>query len=51
MSAQTTKTHFTGQLITIRSTKSFAQVTGEIERQFQRYDTDKLRPIFNSAIS
>jgi hypothetical protein len=37
-----TKTDFACQLVTIRSTKSFAEVTAEIERLFQRYDADKL---------
>jgi uncharacterized protein (DUF302 family) len=45
MGAQITKTDFTGQLVTIRSNKSFAEVTGEIERLFQRYDLDKLREL------
>ena len=36
MSAQITKTNFTCQLVTIRSKKSFAEVTGEIERLFKR---------------
>jgi uncharacterized protein (DUF302 family) len=42
MSAQITKTKFTCQLVTIRSKKSFAEVTDEIERLFRRYDLDKL---------
>ena len=42
MSVQVTKTDFIGQLVTIRSNKSFAEVTSEIERLFQRYDSDKL---------
>jgi hypothetical protein len=41
MGVQVTKTDFTCRLVTIRSTKSFAEVTGEIERLFQRYDMDK----------
>jgi uncharacterized protein (DUF302 family) len=41
MSVQVTKTDFTCRLVTIRSAKSFAEVTGEIERLFQRYDMDK----------
>jgi len=45
MSARITKTDFTGQLVTIRSSKSFAEVTGEIERLFRRYDADKLREL------
>jgi hypothetical protein len=42
---QVTKTDFTFQLVTIRSKKSFAEVTGEIERLFQRYDVDKLEEL------
>jgi hypothetical protein len=45
MAAQTTKTEFTGQLVTIKSNKSFAEVTGAIERLFQRYNADKLREL------
>src|SRR5215831_9681803 len=45
MGAQITKTDFTGQLVTIRSKKSFVEVTVEIERLFQRYDLDKLRQL------
>jgi hypothetical protein len=40
--AQITETDFTVRLATMRSKKSFAEVTGEIERLFQRYDLDKL---------
>jgi uncharacterized protein (DUF302 family) len=42
MRVQVTKTDFACRLVTIRSTKSFAEVAGEIERLFQRYDIDKL---------
>jgi uncharacterized protein (DUF302 family) len=45
MGVQVTKTDFTCRLVTIRSTKSFAEVTGEIERLFQRYDMDKFRDL------
>jgi hypothetical protein len=45
MGAQITKTDFTCQLVTIRSKKSFAEVTGEIEGLFQRYDIDKFRDL------
>jgi len=45
MNPRLTKTDFTGQLITIRSNKSFAEVTGEIERLFQRYDSEELRKL------
>jgi uncharacterized protein (DUF302 family) len=41
MGVQVTKTDFTCRLVTIRSAKLFAEVTGEIERLFQRYDMDK----------
>jgi hypothetical protein len=43
MSAEIRHKRFTCELVTIRSKKSFAEVTGEIERLFQRYDADKLR--------
>jgi hypothetical protein len=45
MSAQIIKTDFTVRLITIRSNKSFVEVTGAIEQLFQRYDPDKLREL------
>jgi hypothetical protein len=45
MCTQTTKTDFTCRLVTIKSKKSFAEVTGEIERLFQRYDIDKLEDL------
>lgn len=45
MSATLSSNSFTCQLITIRSKKSFAEVTGEIERLFQHYDLDKLREL------
>jgi uncharacterized protein (DUF302 family) len=45
MGVQVTKTDFTCQLVTIRSQKSFAEVTSEIERLFQRYDVDKLEEL------
>jgi uncharacterized protein (DUF302 family) len=45
MGVQVTKTDFTCRLVTIRSTKSFAEVKGEIERLFQRYDMDKFRDL------
>ncbi len=40
--AQITETGFTIRLVTMRSKKSFAEVTGEIERLFQPYDLDTL---------
>ena len=40
--AQITETDFTVRLVTIRSKKSFAEVTGEIERLLQPYDLAKL---------
>lgn len=40
--AQISETDFTVRLVTMRSKKSFAQVTAEIERLLQRYDLDKL---------
>lgn len=40
--AQVTESEFTVRLITMRSKKSFAEVTGEIERLFQPYALDKL---------
>jgi hypothetical protein len=43
MSAENTR--FTCELVTIRSKKSFAEVTGKIERLFQRYDPDRLRDL------
>jgi len=42
MGAQITKTEFTAQLVTIRSKKSFSELTTEIEKLFQRYDMAKL---------
>jgi uncharacterized protein (DUF302 family) len=45
MSAGITHKQFTCELVTIRSKKSFAEVTGEIEGLFQRYDADKLRDL------
>ena len=45
MNAQVTKTDFNGQLVTIRSNKSFTEITGAIERLFQSYDSDKLREL------
>jgi hypothetical protein len=45
MSAQITHRRFACDLITIRSKKSFAEVTAEIERLFQRYDPDRLRDL------
>jgi uncharacterized protein (DUF302 family) len=45
MSGGITHKRFTCELVTIRSKKSFAEVTGEIERLFQRYDPDKLREL------
>jgi len=41
--AQITETDFTVRLVTMRSKKSFAEVTAEIERLVQPYDLDKLR--------
>src|SRR5260370_37765116 len=51
MGAQITKTDFTCQLVTIRSKKSFAEVTGEIERLFQRYDIDEFRDLTTAGDS
>jgi uncharacterized protein (DUF302 family) len=45
MNAQVTKTEFAIQLITIRSSRSFDDVTGKIERLFQRYDTNKINEL------
>jgi hypothetical protein len=45
MSAEITNKRFTCELVTIRSKKSFVELTGEIERLFQRYDPDKLRDL------
>ena len=46
MSAQTTtKTAFTCKLVTIRSKKSFAEVTNAIESMFQGFDLNKLRKL------
>jgi uncharacterized protein (DUF302 family) len=42
MGAHIRKTNFAGQLVTIRSTKSFSEVVREIESIFQRYDLEKL---------
>jgi hypothetical protein len=42
VSAQTTKTKFDGVLLTIRSRKSFFEVTQAIERNLQRFHTPKL---------
>ncbi|THD60592.1 hypothetical protein [Phenylobacterium sp.] len=42
MSAQVTETEFTGKLVTIRSKKSFAELTSGIEKLFHHYDTAKL---------
>jgi hypothetical protein len=39
---QITESDFTVELITMRSKKSFAEVTAEIERVFAPYDLDKL---------
>lgn len=39
---QITESDFTVELITMRSKKSFAEVTAEVERLFQPYDLDKL---------
>ena len=39
---QIRETDFTVRLVTMRSKKSFAEVTGEIEGLFQPYDLDKL---------
>jgi hypothetical protein len=38
----TTRTKFTCELLTIRSKKPFAQVTGEVEALFRRYDLSEL---------
>jgi uncharacterized protein (DUF302 family) len=46
MSAQTTtKKAFTCNLVTIRSKKSFGEVTNAIETMFQDFDLDKLRKL------
>ena len=46
MSAQTTtKKAFTCNLVTIRSKKSFGEVTNAIETMFQYFDLDKLRKL------
>jgi hypothetical protein len=42
VSAQTTRTKFDGVLLTIRSRKSFFEVTQAIERNLQRFHTPKL---------
>jgi uncharacterized protein (DUF302 family) len=42
VSAQTTRTKFEGVLLTIRSRKSYFQVTQAIERNWQRFHTPKL---------
>jgi hypothetical protein len=42
VSAQTTRTKFDGVLLTIRSRKSFFEVTEAIERKLQRFHTPKL---------
>lgn len=39
---QITESEFTVRLVTMRSKKSFAEVTAEVERVFQPYDLDKL---------
>jgi hypothetical protein len=39
---QLTESDFTVRLITMRSKKTFAEVTGEVERLFQPFDLDKL---------
>lgn len=39
---QITESDFNVELITMRSKKSFAEVTAEVERLFQPYDLDKL---------
>ena len=44
MNADTTPMRFTCELVTIRS-KTFNEVTAEIERVFQCYDSDKLRDL------
>ena len=49
MSAQVTKSDFTGQLITIRSDKSFAEVTAEIERLFRPYNPERLRALIEAG--
>ena len=46
MSAKTTaKKAFTCNLVTIRSKKSFGEVTNAIESMFQYFDLDKLRKL------
>src|ERR1700686_3463452 len=42
VSAQTTRTKFDGVLLTIRSRKSYFQVTQAIERSLQRFHIPKL---------
>src|SRR5260370_42261276 len=42
VSAQTTRTKYDGVLLTIRSRKSFFEVTQAVERNLQRFHTPKL---------
>jgi hypothetical protein len=46
--AQITETDFTVRLVTMRSNKSFAEVTAEIER-LSGCDLDKLRDLTGAA--
>lgn len=45
MKAQTTRTRFTCELITIRSKRSFAELVDRIESTFQHYDIETLRKL------
>jgi uncharacterized protein (DUF302 family) len=49
MSASITKTPFTCELVTIRSDKSFAEVTREVESLFQHYDLERLAALTAEA--
>jgi uncharacterized protein (DUF302 family) len=49
MSVSTTKTPFTCELVTIRSDKSFAEVTRAVESLFQHYDLQRLASLTAKA--
>jgi hypothetical protein len=51
VSAQTTRTKFDGVLLTIRSRKSFFEVTQAIERSLQRFHIPKLMEYVSTAIA
>jgi uncharacterized protein (DUF302 family) len=51
MTSQITKTTFTCELVTIRSKKSFAEVTSEIEKLFQQYDFDMVQELIKQGNS